>query len=167
MHQLFFQAIPSSTPAKKTIPQSPPTNTPTPRTLLQKGPTKTPTFVNPQNKNPSQGRKQTKVSVNWDNIDVADLVIDVVGLLGDIAIIKPPEGSIGWVITEVIEGASLVKTAYDMCNANPTNATLYTLESEFKYILLVARAERLVPHVGWIGNLVSLGINIIPNTKIE
>ncbi len=130
-------------------------------------PTVTPTLIYPQNQNPSQGGNKTKVSVNWDNVDVADAAIDVVGLLGDIAINKPPEGSVGWVITEVIEGASLGKTAYDLYKGDPTNATLYTLESQVKYMLLLARAERLVPRVGWIGNLVSLGINVLPNTKIE
>jgi hypothetical protein len=102
-------------------------------------------------------------NINWDRVDKVDVIIDVLGISGDIANFFVPEGTFIYGITEIIEGASFLNTVIDLIRGDPSNFVINQAETlGEKSLLIGSRFERLFPVVGVIGNLVSLGINIGP-----
>jgi len=119
--------------------------------------------------NPNSPHWKVSVDIQWDRVDPVDLLIDGTGIAGDgVAIAGFPEGVVPYAVTEIVEGAGFVKSGIELINGDPSSMLLQqATEQGERVAVMVARAGRLVPIVGFIGNGVSLWFNLRPNIKIE
>jgi len=83
------------------------------------------------------------------------LVVDVLGIVGDVALIfGGPPGAIAWVGSEALEIIRVGKPWDQLDTGDPSGVATGT-------IITVAQSAALIPTGGWIGNLVSIGFNIL------
>jgi RHS repeat-associated protein len=109
-----------------------------------------------------------QVNVDWSKVDKVDVIIDTGGILGDLALLAQPEGDVPYIISEAAEGLGFLKSLSDISNGDTSNMYMHQMTSTTeKAVVLFFRAERLVPLVGFAGNLVSLGMNLRPEFSIS
>jgi hypothetical protein len=107
------------------------------------------------------------VNVLWAQVDKVDAVIDTAGIIGDVASFFEPEGSIPFVITEIAEAAGFIKPSADLLSGDPNNMLLQqTTSAAERTVVMLSRVEQLVPVVGFVGNIISLYINLKPQISI-
>jgi len=91
----------------------------------------------------------------WEDIDKIDLVVDALGIVGDIALtFGGPPGAIVWLGSETLELMRVGKSWDQLDTGDPSGVITGT-------IVTVAQSASLIPTGGWIANLVSLGFNVI------
>ena len=76
------------------------------------------------------------------------------------------EGKVVYIVSEVVESVGLVRDAVNIIRKNDFTALSLDVVKEFAPVIL-PDALRLGEGWGAIFNVVSLGVNIIPNTKIS
>jgi hypothetical protein len=150
-------------------PFAPQQATPTPPFVWRHGATNTPgpgTALDDYNDS-SNINFRVRININWSRVDTIDAIIDVAGIAGDITSFFEPEGSIPYVLSEIAEGAGFIKSVVDVFSGDSSNILLQqTTSSAEEAIVLVARAERLVPVVGFAGNIVSLYMKLKTEVSI-
>jgi len=68
----------------------------------------------------------------------------------------------------VVEAVGLVKSGYELIRGDPSSMLLQqTTTTAERLAVMIFRTERLVPGIGFIGNLVSLEINLKPQITVE
>ena len=91
----------------------------------------------------------------WEDIDKIDLVVDVLGVVGDVALaFGGPPGAVVWVGSELLEFIRVGKPFDQLDTGDPSGVVSNT-------IVTVAQSASLIPAGGWIGNLVSIGLNVL------
>jgi hypothetical protein len=159
---------PTQTPGMSLTPWNSQTwNTPTPPgPSYSPGPTPPPTPETTIGQSPDGFNiiPKVNITVNWEKVDKVDFWIDVAGLAGNISknitIGRVPVGLAVYVVSEGAQGVGLGKAIVDVFNKKPQNMALALIEKTAIY------GGKLSPSYGWAFNLVSLGINILPNTTI-
>ncbi len=161
-------------------PPPPPIGTPTPCTLAAIGcvPTTTPTatpYTGPAITSPTPPSPHLELSVyvDWSKVDYVDAGIDVFGLgANGVAIIAAFAGAEhvaagAEVVGGIVETAGLAKSGYELIRGDPSDMLLQQTTNQAERVaVMFARTERIVPGVGFLGNLVSLGINLKPQITI-
>jgi RHS repeat-associated protein len=146
--------------------------TPTPQgPVYLPGSTSTPTHSIPTS-TPNRPIK-IDIQVDWSNVDWIDAGIDTFGLLTNgtniVATISgaPEAGLLVDVIGDVVEVGGLIKAGYDISQGDPQNLRLQLASDSVKQLALIAKAERTVPYIGFIGNITSLWLNFQPTISIH
>jgi RHS repeat-associated protein len=138
-------------------------------------PSSTPTFSGPNitSPEPVPPSLHIDIQVNWDKVDKIDATIDAVGLTTNVVTIvslatgAEPVAIGSEIIGDIAEAGGLIKSGYELIRDDPSSMLLQATTSQAeRTAVIVFRAERLVPVVGFIGNLVSLAINIKPKIDI-
>lgn len=165
------QLNPRSTATPTVTPS--PTNTPCPQAFICGLPTTTVTpipYSEPIATQPVKPVPHFQISggiyVDWTQVDGIDLAIDVAGITGDIGYwtgYTPYHA-----MTQIAEGAGLVKGIVDLFFGDPTNITYDQLiTSLIQNAKLYWRLGSLVPGIGFIGNLGSMNMNLKPKFEFS
>jgi hypothetical protein len=129
-----------------------------------KAATPTPGQDNP--KIESQGFNiKVNVNVDWNKVDKVDAIIDAGGIIGEVASVAGPPGKVAYGISEIAEGAGAVKDIYDAFKGDPKNLTKDQIKSDV--LNFIPDSERLTPGLGFVMNLLSLGMNFAPATQFN
>jgi len=161
------KAIPAPTPSVPPLPPSeetpiPPTTTPTPPTTSA---TPSPPqqvcstpMLGAQNCTDSQdpGFSFTIGFKDWEDIDKIDLLVDTMGIIGDIALFAGgPPGAVIWLFSEIPEFLTIGKS-YDQLEASNPDPTGIMVDTGID----IAQGTRLIPAFGWIPNVAGIALNI-------
>jgi hypothetical protein len=93
----------------------------------------------------------------WEEIDKVDLTVDVLGIVGDVALtFGGPPGAVFWFFTEVPELLTVGKS-FDQLDAGDASAGM---DIAVDVVSTIADVERLSPWAGSAGNVVSIGLNV-------
>jgi hypothetical protein len=93
-------------------------------------------------------------------VDWFDVGVDVFGIVGDVAFNFPPAGTVVWGASEVAEIATLGKAWDQLDMGDPSSAMI-------QMGVVFAKAARLAPEAGWIGNAASLSVNLSKGYYID
>jgi RHS repeat-associated protein len=154
----------------------PATPTPCIQALISCLPTLTPTptpysghSIGTPDTAPSNPKLRLKLEsyIDWTKVDGIDFAIDLAGITGDIAY-WTGIGMPFYIGTEIAEGAGLIKGGADLIFGDPSNALHdQTITSAQQYAKLFWRAESLVPWIGFVGNAVSMYLNVKPQINFS
>ena len=164
--------LPTQAPQPTMLPNTP---SGTPGFSLNPGPTPTPFPTSTTSTSPSP---RIEWNFSWagpENVDWIDAGIDGFGLLANgVALVASiiPGGQPVVVGAEttggIVEGVGLVKSGYELFKGDPSSMLLQQTTSQAeRVVVMIFRAERIAPGVGFIGNLVSLNINLKPQVSPE
>jgi hypothetical protein len=115
------------------------------------------------------------ISVDWSRADLIDAGVDIFGLVANgtgIVAAAIPGGQAVAVGAEgvgaVVEGAGLIKSGYELLRGDPSSLIMQqTTNSIERFSVMVFRTERMVPGIGFVGNLVSLQVNLKPQITVK
>jgi hypothetical protein len=113
------------------------------------------------------------IQVDWSTVDRIDATIDAFGLTTNMFIIvsvapgAEPVAIGSEIVGGIVEAGGLIKSGYELLRGDPSSRLLQTTTSQAeRTAVMVFRAERLVPSVGFKGNIVSLAINLKPRIDV-
>ena len=154
--------MPTSTPCPLVYPACLPTATSTAT------PYAGPTISSPNPPSPSL-HINVDVYVDWTKVDGIDFAIDIAGLYGDVSTLFPnPSTPVIYGGSELAEAAGFVKGVVDLASGDPSNLIYQQTQSNLeRTALMFFRGERLVPYVGFIGNLGSLYLTLDPEVTVN
>jgi hypothetical protein len=92
----------------------------------------------------------------WKDIDKLGLVVDVFGIVGDVAA-AVPGGKLVWGASEIAEVLTVGKAWDDLDMGNPSSALIDTGAT-------ILERSKLAPGAGFVGNLISIGTNVFEIT---
>ncbi len=128
------------------------------------GPVYRPAYPEPQLVYPA-----ISIEIDWSRVDKVDAAIDGLGLLANgVALAQPETAPVVETAGGIVEFAGTLKSAYELIRGDPSSMLLQqvTTQSE-RYAVIVLRTVRLVPWVGFVGNLGSLYMNLRPRVTIQ
>ena len=111
------------------------------------------------------GIPQYGISLDTEKVDWIDAAVDTAGIVGEVASVVGTPGRVLWGFTEIVEGAGL---GYDLYSAfydeNLRELSVDLVIDTVKETIpvLIPDVVRLAPAVGVLGNVFSLGQNIVP-----
>jgi hypothetical protein len=143
-----------------------PTPVPTPPPTISAAPTPVPTpptTIGASNRDLPP--RQLKVYVDWTKVDMIDAGIDGFGIAMNVIAIKFPQADN---IGAVVEGIGFIKSAYELTQNDPSSMLIQQTTSQAERVsIMFWRAQRTLPFIGIVGNLVSLNRNLQPKIVIE
>jgi len=92
---------------------------------------------------------------DWEDIDKVDLAVDVLGIVGEAALVfGGPAGAAIWFFSEIPELMTIGKSLDQLESGDPSGVIGDTA-------ITVAQSARLIPAAGWIGNLAGIAMNVL------
>jgi hypothetical protein len=99
----------------------------------------------------------------WEEIDKTDLTVDVLGIVGDVALtLGGPPGAVFWFFTEIPE-VMTISRSFDQLDSGDSSAGL---DIAVNIVATIADVERISPWAGAVGNVISIGLNVFDITPV-